>query len=263
MKRAFLIVTILMLICNLAARIKTATVYADFDKKNKHRLYHIYCDTNYHTVFKLPKGKKIRGFIIADIESWEAFRKGNLIFVKPFNESVKTSLTIVNWDYKMYKFILIEGSDFKNGYEFVSDVIIKDGDLSGVYGFGEVVKDEEKFFENSRKNYIDPYTEEKAVKAKIKMLKKLNYKYEIRDKHFDIKEVYDDRIFTYIYLPKNQERPAIYVAKKKQKKRHEPVRYVDDGEMLIVHRVLKRGEIFVLKNGKNKSKIYKRFGKEG
>ena len=63
-------------------------------------------------------------------------------------------------------------------------------------------------------------------------------------------KVVDDGIFTYIRLAKSQDRPVVYIGEKNDQKKLEPVKYTDEGEYYVVHRVLATGEThFFLKLG--------------
>jgi hypothetical protein len=56
-------------------------------------------------------------------------------------------------------------------------------------------------------------------------------------------------------LGKSQLRPALFIRNKRGKKRLEIVRYVDNGNEYMVHRVLDNNEYFVLKFGRKESII--------
>ena len=88
------------------------------------------------------------------------------------------------------------------------------------------------------------------------MLFTVNSSYQINDRAFSIDKVVDDGIFTYIRLPKSQERPIVYISEKNDQKHLEPVKYTDEGEYYVVHKVLPRGnKRFFLKLGNTVSEI--------
>ena len=92
--------------------------------------------------------------------------------------------------------------------------------------------------------------EEKTRQLREQLLFSINNCYKINDPYFSISKVSDDGIFTYVRLGKSQNRPAVYVGESNNQKNLEPVKYTDEGEYYIVHRVLPPGENrFFLKLG--------------
>jgi hypothetical protein len=78
---------------------------------------------------------------------------------------------------------------------------------------------------------------------------------EVRDQKFAVTRVVDDQIFTYIQLAKSQNRLAVSIGKSLDLKKLEPVKYTDEGEYYIVHRVLSLSERLYLKLGDDTSEI--------
>jgi type IV secretory pathway VirB9-like protein len=98
--------------------------------------------------------------------------------------------------------------------------------------------------------------EQKAQLIKNQLLFAINSNYEIVGHQFPIERVVDDGIFTYIRLAKSQERPLVYIGEKNDQKMLEPVKYTDEGEYYIVHRVLPQGEKrFFVKLGDRVSEV--------
>jgi hypothetical protein len=89
------------------------------------------------------------------------------------------------------------------------------------------------------------------------LLKSLDSKFKIKKNKFNILAIYQDGVFTYVDLSKTQIRPAVFLTEEKDKEKLEPVNYSDDNGIYTIHRILSPGEFFVLKNGKNYSKIFK------
>ncbi|MCK4889263.1 MAG: TrbG/VirB9 family P-type conjugative transfer protein, partial [Candidatus Aminicenantes bacterium] len=83
----------------------------------------------------------------------------------------------------------------------------------------------------------------------------INTRYKIRDKNFKIEKVEDDGILTKIYLPLSQIRPAVFIREKGKRSKYEPVRYSDMENYYIVHRIIRKNEMIILKAGKYESTI--------
>ena len=82
------------------------------------------------------------------------------------------------------------------------------------------------------------------------------YKRRGEDRDFSISAVSDDGIFTYVRLAKSQDRPVVYAGESNNEKKLEPVKYTDEGEYYIVHRVLQPGQKrFFLKLGDRVSEV--------
>ena len=98
--------------------------------------------------------------------------------------------------------------------------------------------------------------EQNTQQLRNQMLFSINSNYKVTGTVFSVDRVADDGIFTYIRLAKSQERPVIYIGEKNDQKKLEPVKYTDEGEYYVVHRVLTTGDKkFFLKLGNLVSEI--------
>lgn len=143
---------------------------------------------------------------------------------------------------------------FNNVFVFFN-VIISDNSAGFIRDFiepsaappGSIKPGSEKLAENT-----DDRTGSRNLNCSYKVRKK-------KGKSFFIDKVCDNKVITYIYLPLNMNRPAIFYAGKKKAKKLIPCIYYDKGDFIEIHRVLDFDEVFVLKNGKhNVTHIYRR-----
>jgi hypothetical protein len=92
------------------------------------------------------------------------------------------------------------------------------------------------------------------------MLFSINNNYRVTGGNaFAIDGVSDDGIFTYVRLARSQERPVVYLGEAGKPKDLEIVKYTDEGDYYVIHRVLQPSDKgFVLKLGDKTTEIRRR-----
>ena len=156
------------------------------------------------------------------------------VYVVPLKRGIHTSLDLITKNSKIYSFILQELS----GMVTDQDVVKKVNIMEGISRLNKVEK------KNSGVNQIEEWERGR-----------INDRYKIRDKYFYIDKVEDNGIVTRVYIPRSRIRPAVFVRRNSKRSKLEPVRYIDTGEFYVVHKILRKGEMIVLKSGKIESLI--------
>lgn len=226
------------------------TKVCNFDGLNSNKIYTIYCRIGFATAFEVPKGTEIREFVIGDPKLWKAEASGRYGFVRPFKKGINTSLSIITTNDEIFVFDLVESDK-----TVVGKVIVE--------------KDNTNFFKNKVKREVATKVveKEKIIKAEYEakleaekekifkdLLFSINKNYIVKNNVFQVGEVADNGVFTYITF-QGQDKPAVYVAKRNKKKNFEPVKYVEKDGYYEVHYILEPGEKFYLKLGEKVSYI--------
>lgn len=220
-------------------------IICDFNGDNADKVYAITTVPRVGTTFRLPEGWKITDFVVTDTESFHAESNGTIAIVTALQPNKSASVSIFTDTDKLFVF------NINSDNAPVADqlVIIK---CSNLQLFKNKVKAEAMRVSQDAEQRCNATIEQKTQQ----MLFAINSNYAINDRAFSIDKVVDDGIFTYIRLPKSQERPIVYISEKNDHKHLEPVKYTDEGEYYVVHKVLPRGEKhFFLKLGNTVSEI--------
>ncbi len=203
------------------------------DGRNGTSILKIGCETNCTTMFVLPPDEMIADIIEPTGEWVINCDNKRFVYVVPVKRGIHTSLDLITRNSKIYSFILEEVS--KRGRD--SDVVKK-----------VIIRENISYFNSDTKS-IKPVPKYKLNNRRI------NDRYRIKDKNFRIEKVEDDGILTKIYLPMSQIRPAVFIRGKGKRSKLEPVRYSDMEGCYIVHRVISKKEMIILKSGKFESTI--------
>lgn len=239
----------------LFAQLKTAKLISTFDEKDKHYIDTVYCREKYETTFILPSNRTIKKVVTGDPDEWEIVGKygGRIVSVKPLMEAGQTSLTIVAQNLKVYKFNIVNIDTVENpGYDVIAIVEIREKNTTM-----EVIKRDNCPGDELKHRDEENLSDRRQIEQKKEeMLIKLNYDYRWKDKYFDVENVYDDGIFTYIVMPGTREFPAVYISagKKSKRKSLEPIKYVVKPGMIVIHRIIEDKERILLRLGSEKGR---------
>ena len=203
------------------------------DGRSGKNILKIGCETNCTTMFVLPPDELIADIIEPTGEWIINCDNKRFVYVVPVKRGIHTSLDLITRNSKIYSFILEEISIRNRDSDVVKKVVIR----------------ERISYFNSVKESTDPGSGYVLNKRSI------NDQYKIRDKNFKIEKVEDDGILTKIYLPLSQIRPAVFIREKGKRSKYEPVRYSDMENYYIVHRIIRKNEMIILKAGKYESTI--------
>jgi type IV secretory pathway VirB9-like protein len=247
-KLCFLLV---LLSCSLAAMAETQprTQICDFDGENADKVYKIVTLPGVGTIFRLPEGMKISDFVVTDSKSFHAESNGTIGIVTPLLPNKSTSVSIYTDNDKLFIFQISSEPD-PAGY--VDQLVIVRS--SSLQFFAQKVRSEVQRIAKDQVEAAEARCsaslEQKAQQVRNQMLFSINSNYEISGLFFSIDKVVDDGIFTYIRLAKSQDRPVVYIGERNDQKKLEPVKYTDEGEYYVIHRVLPSGDKrFFLKLG--------------
>ncbi|MCK5221227.1 MAG: TrbG/VirB9 family P-type conjugative transfer protein [Candidatus Aminicenantes bacterium] len=202
------------------------------------KILKIGCETNCTTMFVLPPEEMIADIIEPTGEWIINCDNKRFIYVVPLKRGIYTSLDLITRNSKIYSFILEEVSIRNRDSDVVKKVIIRDR----IGHFNTDIRSEL------------PYLDSGSLWER----RIINNRYKIRDKNFKVDKVEDDGILTRVYLPRSQIRPAVFIKGKGKRSKYEPVRYSDVEEYYIIHRIIKKNEMIILKAGKYESIIRRR-----
>ena len=255
--RVFLLMTAL-LACSLgaAAGSQPRTLVCDFDGNDATKVYTVVTAPGVGTTFRLPEGWKITDFVVTDPKGFHAESNGTIGIVTPLADDKDTSVSIYTDNDRLFVFHLSSKPD-TSGY--VDQLVVVQ--CSNLQLFNQRVRNEARKLAKDQLEAAETRCgaslEEKARQVREQLLFSVNNRYEVNDRHFSIGKVSDDGIFTYVQLAKSQDRPVVYAGESNNEKKLEPVKYTDEGEYYIVHRVLAPGEkrFFFLKLGDRVSEV--------
>jgi type IV secretory pathway VirB9-like protein len=254
--RAFcLVFTLLVVSPKSMAGVQPRTQICDFDGDNVSKVYKVVTVPGVGTTFRLPEGWKITDFVVTDPKAFHAESNGTIGIVTPLLANKSTSVSIFTDNDKLFVFHLTSEPDPAG---FVDQlVVVQCNDLQF---FKQKLRSEAQKLAKDQldaaETRCNASLEQKARQIREQLLFSINSNYEIIDRNFSITKVSDDGIFTYIQLAHSQDRPVVYLGESNDQKKLEPVKYTDEGEYYIVHRVLPPGvKHFFLKLGDQVSEI--------
>ena len=247
--------TILVFSLHIMAGPQPRTLVCDFDGDNATKVYQVVAAPGLGTTFRLPEGWKITDFVVTDPKAFHGESNGTIGIVTPLVAEKCTSVSIYTDNDKLFVFQLSSAPD-PAGY--VDQLVVVQ--CSNLQFFNQKVRIEARRLAKDQleaaETRYSAALEENTRKIKEQLLFSINSQYQVDDRHFSVTKVSDDGIFTYIRLAKSQERPLVYVGESNDQKKLEPVKYTDEGEYYVVHRVLPPGEKhFFLKLGNQVSEI--------
>ena len=248
--RVFLLMTTLLAYSlPTVAGSQPRTLVCNFDGDNSTKIYKVVTAPGVGTTFRLPEGWKITDFVVTDPKVFHAESNGSIGIVTPLAPDKNTSVSIYTDTDKLFVFFLSSKPE-PSGY--VDQLVVVE--CNNLQFFNQKVRNEARKLTkeelDAAETRCNARLEEKTRQLREQLLFSINNRYKINDPYFSISKVSDDGIFTYVRLGKSQNRPAVYVGESNNQKNLEPVKYTDEGEYYIVHRVLPPGENrFFLKLG--------------
>ena len=252
MKKSIIVLLAMGIAAVLPAK-TTDVLKADFTGTNIDNVYQVVTKLGCHTTFELPSNKRIKHFIIGDQKLWKAESDGKYAFVKPIQNGIETTITIVTTDEAMFQFTVAEESSIGETDFHKKVKILFEDEAPMIAPARKSNEISEVSLEEVRRE-----VEQKMSRQKTSMLKNLDNNFRIKKNVFGILNVFQDGIFTYIDLSKTQVRPAVFLVNKRDKAKMEPVNFTDEEGIFTIHRVLGKDEFFLLKNGREYSQISKK-----
>ncbi len=231
------------------------TLTCNFDGDNSSKVYRVVTAPGVGTTFRLPEGWKITDFVVTDPKDFHGESNGTIGIVTPLAANKNTSVSIYTDNDRLFVF---QVSSEPEAGGFVDQLVVVQ--CSNLQFFNQRVRVEAQKIAKDQVDAAEARcnasVEQKTREIHEQLLFSINSNYEILDRNFSVTKVSDDGIFTYIRLAKSQDRPVVYLGEANDQKKLEPVKYTDEGDYYIVHRVLPPGpKHFYLKLGDLVSEI--------
>ena len=250
------ILMILLLIGSAYAQQPRSRI-CDFDGEHSTSICSLTTAPGIGTTFRLPDGVRIRDFVVTDPVNFHAESNGVIGVVTPRITDRNTSVNIFADNDKLYVFHLSSAAE---PYYADQLAVVKSTEYQL---FQNRVRSEAQAIAGDQRaelaaRFADNL-EKETSQIRKHLLFSINSDYRVTGNVFSIDAVSDDGVFTYIKLARSQERPVVYLGDAKKSKDLEVVRYVDEGDHYVIHRVLgPEDKGFVLKLGDRTSEIRRR-----
>ena len=254
--RLLMSVITLLLSVNAFAWTEPRTQICDFDGENASKIYSLVTMPGIGTTFRLPDGVRITDFVVTDSRNFHAESNGTIGIVTPIALDKSTSVSIYTDNDKLYVFFLSSKET-----SFVDQlVVVQSSDMQlfnqRVRADAQMIADERRAELASR---FEADLEQQTAQLKRHMLFTINSDYRVTGNIFAVDRVSDDGVFTYVRIARSQERPVVYIGEGSKPKDLEIVKYTDEGDYYVIHRVLTSSDKgFVLKLGDKTSEIRRR-----
>ena len=239
-----------------AQNVSPRTQICDFDGENESRIYSLVTMPGIGTTFKLPDGVRINDFVVTDSRNFHAESNGVIGIVTPIALDRSTSVNIFADNDKLYVFHLSS----QNSYVVDQLVVIQSSDQQL---FRNRVREDAQRIAQDQSTALaarfEADREKETAQLRRHLLFTVNNNYQVTGNVFAIESVSDDGVFTYVKLARSIERPVVYIGEARKEKELEVVKYTDEGDHYVIHRVLtSRDKGFVLKLGDRTSEIRRR-----
>lgn len=208
------------------------TLVANFDGENEDKVYTVVSPVGIGTTFKLPEGARIQDFVVSDSKLFFGQSNGAIAVVKALAENKETTAVVHTDSGATYVFLV------SSAPAAAADTLVvieaHDKNLFRQTVAGEVRRQTENLERNHQAEL------EKQLEAqRLQLLAKVQNNYRIQGDAFPVERVADDGVFTYIFMPRAQVKPAVYLLGRGAKKDQlEPLAYTDQGSYYRVNHVL-------------------------
>jgi len=233
------------------------TIISNFDGENESKIYSLVTMPGIGTTFRLPDGVRINDFVVTDTRNFHAESNGIIGIVTPIALDRSTSVNIFADNDKLYVFNLSS----RHSTAVDQLVVIQSSDQQL---FRNRVREDAQRMAQEQSTALsarfEADLENETARIRRQLLFSVNNNYQVTGNVFAIEAVSDDGIFTYVKLARSIERPVVYFGEARRERELEIVKYTDEGDHYVIHRVLTpqdRGG-FVLKLGDRTSEIRRR-----
>ena len=233
------------------------SVTCDFDGEYSTSICSLTTAPGIGTTFRLPDGVHIRDFVVTDPVNFYAESNGTIGVVTPRAANKSTSVNIYADNDKLYVFYLASEASPHYADQLA---VVKSTEYQL---FQNRVRSEAQAIAQDQRAELaarfEADLEQQTAQIRKQLLFSINSDYRITGNVFAVDGVSDDGVFTYVRLARSQERPVVYLGEAGKPKDLEPVKYTDEGDHYVIHRVLTPSDKgFVLKLGGKTSEIRKR-----
>ena len=258
MKKMFLSIVALFALFGtaFAQQPSPRTQVCDFDGENAAKIYSLVTMPGIGTTFRLPDGVKITDFVVTDTRNFHAESNGVIGIVTPIALDRSTSVNIYADNDKLYVFNLSSRQS-----TIVDQLVVVQS--SDQQLFKQRVRSEAQAIAQDQNAAMaaryEADLEKETAQIRRQLLFSINSDYRVTGNAFNIDGVPDDGVFTYVRLARSIERPVVYLGEAGKPRDLEPVKYTDEGDYYVIHRVLTPSDKgFVLKLGDRTGKIRRR-----
>ena len=233
------------------------TRVCDFDGENVTQICSLTTTTGIGTTFRLPDGMRIKDFVVTNPTNFHAESNGAIAIVTPRRSNVSTSVNIVSDNDKLFVFYLTSAGEPEQVDQLA---IVQSTDYqlfqAHVRSTAQSLLQEQRTVDAMR---FDAELEKQIAQTRKQLIFSLNSNYRLIGNGFPIDGVADDGVFTYVNLARSQDRPPVYLGDAAKVKDLEVVKYTDEGDHYVIHRVLtSQDKGFVLKLGDKTIEIRRR-----
>ena len=249
-----LVLSLLLCISAFAANPEPRTQVCNFDGENASNIYSLITMPGIGVTFRLPEGVKIVDFVVTDPTNFYGESNGIIGIVTPRVQGKSTSVNIYADNDRLYVFNLTSAN---NPSQVDQLVVVQSTDYqlfkNRIRSEAQAMAEEQSAVLAAR---YEADLEKETAKIRRQMLFSINNNYRILGDIFSIDSVSDDGVFTYVRLARSQERPVVYLGDAGKPKALEVVKYTDEGDYYVIHRVLgPEDKAFVFKLGDRLSEI--------
>jgi len=256
MKKTLLTLAAFMLLIGNVFAQTPRTQICNFDGENESKIYSLVTMPGIGTTFSLPDGVKITDFVVTDTRNFHAESNGVIGIVTPITFDKSTSVNIFADNEKLYVFNLSSRSS-----SVVDQLVVIQSSDQQLFR-NRVREDAQRMAQDQSAALAARFEadlEKETTQVRKQLLFSINNNYRITGNVFAIDAVSDDGIFTYIKLARSIERPVVYLGEAGKPKELELVKYTDEGDHYVIHKVLSpQDKGFVLKLGDRTSEIRRR-----
>ena len=256
MKKTLLMLAAFMLLIGNVFAQTPRTQICNFDGENESKIYSLVTMPGIGTTFSLPDGVKITDFVVTDTRNFHAESNGVIGIVTPITFDKSTSVNIFADNEKLYVFNLSSRSS-----SVVDQLVVIQSSDQQLFR-NRVREDAQRMAQDQSAALAARFEadlEKETTQVRKQLLFSINNNYRITGNVFAIDAVSDDGIFTYIKLARSIERPVVYLGEAGKPKELELVKYTDEGDHYVIHKVLSpQDKGFVLKLGDRTSEIRRR-----
>ena len=253
----FLSIFTLLFSVNAFAWTEPRTQICDFDGENASKIYSLVTMPGIGTTFRLPDGVKITDFVVTDSRNFHAESNGTIGIVTPIALNKSTSVSIYTDNDRLFVFHLAS----KESAVVDQLVVVQSSDMQL---FNQRVRADARQIAQEQRVQLEQRfeadLEQQVAQTRRQMLFSINNNYRVTGGHiFAVDGVSDDGVFTYVRLGRSQERPVVYLGEANKPRELEIVKYTDEGDYYVIHRVLTPSDKgFVLKLGDKTTEIRQR-----
>ncbi len=231
MKNAILVILTLALLLPVFSQESKVAVYRHV-KGDRTKIIELRTMIGYTSIIEFPQGERIVELVEGDSVTYLAATSGDrTVTVRPLEPGARTSIMIHTSEDEVFVFDCKEDS----ASPYIHGRVVID------YAVSEFQKRKTNI--DAAMNYVQTDVKKSAIEEDL--IKRLNQEYKVKKNYFNVEKVFDDGVFTFIYLPSAQSKPVPFLAMPDGKL--EIVKYEEKNGLIVVHHVISGDEQIALK----------------